>query len=101
MTYVRNACGEINSKTDLERIFTEIRDDVDEAKSRPDLTELYRRASYLITLAHTPIWDQRLGKEAKRFRDVGKEEFKKTVREINRRAEEIGTDADYDAEWHH
>jgi hypothetical protein len=42
--------GKIENKTDLERVFREIRKDVDDAKSRPALTELYKRAGYLITL---------------------------------------------------
>ena len=32
-------------------------------------------------------------------RKVGKEEFGKTARKINRRAAQIGTDADYDEKW--
>jgi hypothetical protein len=47
---------EVNSKTGLKRIFMEIRHDVKEAKSRPELTELYKRAGYLITLTHAPAW---------------------------------------------
>jgi hypothetical protein len=95
----RNIYGEVNSKTDLERIFTQIRHEVDDAKSRPDLTELYRRGGYLITLTYAPSWDEKFGKEAKKLRDVGEDEFKKTAHKINRRAEEIGTEADYDEKW--
>jgi len=46
--------GEVNSKTGLQDVFQEIRHDVDNAKSRQGLTELYRRAGYLITLTHAP-----------------------------------------------
>lgn len=99
MAEARNIYGDVNSKTDLERIFTEIRHDVGGAKSRPDLTELYRRAGYLITLTYAPSWDEKFGKEAMKLREVGEDEFQKTARKINRHAEEIGTEADYDEKW--
>lgn len=91
--------GEVNSKTGLKKIFTEIREDVDKAKSRPDLTELYRRAGYLITLTHAPSWEEKFGKDAAQFREVAEDEFGTTARKINRRAREIGTEADYDETW--
>jgi len=91
--------GEVNSQTDLKKIFTEIRQDIDKAKSRPDLTELYKRAGYLITLTHAPSWEERFGKDAVQFRKVAMEEFGTTARKINRHAKEIGTEADYDEQW--
>jgi hypothetical protein len=36
--------GEVNSKTGLQRVFRGIRHDVEDAKSRSALTELYKRA---------------------------------------------------------
>lgn len=91
--------GEVDSKSDLERIFREIRRDVDEAKSRPALTELYKRAGYLITLTYSPSWDEKFGTRAKALRDDAQHEFRTTAHKINKRAEEIGTDADYDDAW--
>ena len=76
-----------------------MRRDVEEARSRPDLTELYKRAGYLITLTHAPSWAAKFGKEVGQFRRVAKEEFGTTVRTINRRAKQIGTAADYDETW--
>jgi hypothetical protein len=101
MAEARNIYGDVNNKTDLEHIFVDIRHDVDKAKSRPDLTELYRRAGYLITLTYAPSWDEKFGKEAQSLRRVGEDEFKKTAHKINRRAEEIGTEANYDDSWGH
>lgn len=95
----RNIYGEINNKTNMKDVFLEIRKDVEQAKSRSALTELYRRAGYLITLTHAPSWKEKFGKEAKKLRKVGEEEFARTARKINRQAEEIGTDADYDEKW--
>jgi hypothetical protein len=76
-----------------------IRRDVDGAKSRPALTELYKRAGYLITLTHAPSWEQKFGNDAVTLRRVGEGEFRKTAHKINRRAIKLGTDADYDEKW--
>jgi hypothetical protein len=95
----RHIYGEVNNKTGMKRVFTDIRRDVAGAKSRPDLTELYRRAGYMITLTYAPSWDEKFGRDAAALRRVGEDEFKKTAHKINRRAEKIGTEADYDEKW--
>jgi hypothetical protein len=91
--------GEVKSKTDLKKIFMEIRHDIEAARSRPDLTELYKRAGYLITLTHAPAWEAKFGKEVAELRRVAQEEFKTTARKINQHARQIGTEADYDETW--
>ena len=91
--------GEVDSKTGMKRVFTGIRRDVEGAKSRPALTELYKRAGYMITLTYAPSWEEKFGREAGTLRRVGQDEFRKTARKINRRAHAIGTDADYDEHW--
>jgi hypothetical protein len=95
----RHIYGEVNSKTGLKRIFTDIRRDIAGAKSRPSLTELYKRAGYLITLTYAPSWDEKFGRDASALRRIGRDEFQKTARKINSRAKQIGTKADYDEEW--
>lgn len=85
--------------TDLKHVFGEIRQDVDQAKSLAALTELYRRAGYLITLTYAPSWEEKFGSEASMLRRAGEDEFSKTARKINARAREIGTEADYDEKW--
>lgn len=99
MAHQRNLYGEVNSPTGMKKIFTDIRREVEGAKSRPALTELYKRAGYLITLTHAPSWAEKFGKEAQALRKVGKEEFHKTARKINRHAHQIGTEADFDEIW--
>jgi hypothetical protein len=99
MAHDTHIYGEVTSKTSLKKIFQEIRRDVDEAKSRPTLTELYKRAGYLITLTHAPAWEEKFGKEVAALRKVAKEEFATTARKINHRAAQIGTEADYDETW--
>jgi hypothetical protein len=95
----RHIYGEVNSKTGMKRIFMDIRHGIDDAKSRPALTELYKRAGYLLTLTHAPSWEEKFGAKAHSLRAVGTEEFRKTAKKINRRAAQIGTEADYDEEW--
>ena len=91
--------GEVNDKADLRNVFSEIREDVETVDSRSDLTELYRRAGYLITLTNAPSWEKKFGDDIDEIRDTAEEEFSKTARKINSRAEEVGTDADYDEKW--
>ena len=95
----RHIYGEIKNKTDMRRVFSAIRKDVTQAKSRPALTELYKRAGYLITLTHAPSWREKFGKEAKKLRELGEDEFGKTARKINSRAKKIGAEADFDEKW--
>ncbi len=99
MTEKQHIYGEVNSKTGLKKIFLDIRHDVANAKSRPALTELYKRAGYLITLTHAPSWEAKFGKDVQALRKVGEEEFRKTAHQINRRAQQIGTEADFDEHW--
>jgi hypothetical protein len=91
--------GEVKSKTGLQGVFREIRRDVDEARSRSGLTELYKRAGYLITLTHAPSWKEKFGRESSSLRRVAEDEFGTTARKINRRAQALGTHADYDEKW--
>src|SRR5215470_8232156 len=97
----RHIYGEINNKTGMKRVFTEIRRNVAGAKSRPALTELYKRAGYLITLTYAPSWQEKFGKDAPALRRVGEDELRRTAHRINRRATKILTDADFDEKWGH
>lgn len=99
MAQERHVYGEVHNKTDLRKIFTEIRHNVDGANSRPALTELYKRAGYLITLSYAPSWQTRFGDEASTLRGLAKDEFSTTARKINRRAKKINTEPDYDETW--
>ena len=99
MAATRRIYGEIKNSTGLRKVFSEIRRDIEEARSRPALTELYKRAGYLITLTHAPSWQDKFGKDAGKLRSVGRDEFRKTAHKINHRAAQIGTDADFDETW--
>lgn len=91
--------GEVDNKTDLKEVFSEIRDDVEKADSRDRLTELYRRAGYLITLTNASTWEKKFGNDIDDIRDTAEEEFSKTARAINSQAESIGTEGNYDEKW--
>jgi hypothetical protein len=99
MAESRNIYGKVESPTSFKHVFLEIRHDVSKAKSRPSLTELYKRAGYLITLTKAPSWKKKFGKDAPKFSRLGKEEFRKTAKVINRRANQIGVPAEYDEQW--
>src|SRR5205807_123679 len=91
--------GNVNSQTGMKEVFREIRRDVAQAHSRPALTELHKRAGYLITLTYAPSWEEKFGRKAAGLRRVAKDEFARTARKINRRAEQIGTEAAYAEKW--
>ena len=95
----RHIYGEIDNKTNLRDVFLQIRKDVENADSRAALTELYRRAGYLITLSYAGSWQEKFGNDIQDIRSAAENEFRTTARKINSRAEEIGTDADYDEAW--
>jgi hypothetical protein len=64
-----------------------------------DLTELYRRAGYLITLTYGPSWDKKFGNEAEVLRESVASEFTKTAHKINSQATRLGTYPKYDDKW--
>ncbi|MGM0541523.1 MAG: hypothetical protein ACQEQR_03665 [Pseudomonadota bacterium] len=99
MTGDKNIYGEIDNKTNLQDVFLNIRKDVEQADSRAALTELYRRAGYLITLSYANSWQKKFGNEIDEIRSTAEDEFATTARKINRRARDIGTDDDYDEAW--
>jgi hypothetical protein len=99
MTDEEHVYGEVDNEADLRRIFAEIRRDVAQAANREELTKLYRRAEYLITLTFSPAWKKKFGPNVGELRRVAEEEFSATARAVNQRASEIGTAADYHETW--
>jgi len=82
---------------DLRQSFRKIRADVEHANDRANLTELYKRAVYLIMMTHgSPLKEDR---EMKTRRLIAEAEFGRTVRMLNRRAKKIEVTADYDENW--
>jgi hypothetical protein len=95
----RDFYNEVKSNTNLKKAFQDIRRNVNHVSTRPALTELYKRAGDLITLTSEPDWQEKFGTKADVLRKTGQEEFRRTAKKINRRATEIGTEADYDEWW--
>lgn len=95
----RDIINEVNNKTDLRRIFKEIREDIEKANSREDLNKLYKRTVYMILMTHASPLDVKFDREMKRRREVTEREFARAVRMINRQAKKIGTEADYNEKW--
>src|SRR5258708_36275966 len=99
MAQDRHVYGEVNSATGLRTIFRDIRKDVSGARSRPALSELYKRAGYLITLTSAPAWRKKFGGKASALRQVAKGEVSSTARKLNSRAKTIWAEGDYDTKW--
>lgn len=85
--------------TDVRGKFREIRDTVDQAQSREDLTELYKRSVHVILMTHSSPVDSKVDRDLKKRRDAAEREFTRTVRTINRRAKKIGVDSDFSESW--
>ena len=99
MTKDTHRYSEVDDKADLRRIFREIREDVENATTRENLTELYKRTGYMITMTHATPLEEKHDRDMKQRREITESEFARTVRVINNRAKEIGTDADYNENW--
>jgi len=98
MTKDTHTDGEVHEK-DLHKVFQEIREDMERAQSREELTELYKRTGYMITMTHATPFEEKHDREMKRRREIAEREFARTVRMINKRAKEIGTETDYNENW--
>lgn len=90
---------EIDSQTVLKEAFAEIREEIDYAASSYDLTDLYNRAGYLITLANDAFWERKFSDDIEQIHQTAEEEFRKTAHRINQQAERIGLDGHYDEVW--
>ena len=82
----------------VRRTFKEIRDVLEKAETKEDLTELYKQAVYMILMTHSSPLNEK-DREMKRRREVAEREFSRTVRLINRRAKKIHVEADYSEDW--
>ena len=87
-----------SDRTDVKRTFKEIRDAVEKATSREDLTELYKQTVYMILMTHSTPVDEK-DEKMKRRRESTEQEFARTVHMINERAKELGVEADFDEDW--
>jgi hypothetical protein len=91
--------NDVNPRTDMRGTFNEIRETIDKAQTKEDLTELYKRSVYMILMTHSSPLDDKLDQDLKRKREVAEKEFVRTVHMINQRAKEINVEADYSEHW--
>ena len=89
--------GEVRGVADVDRIYDAIRADVEQAQTRTELTRLYRRAGYLVTLTYSRGWRARFGDQLAGLRAEAKRQFVRTVEQINRRASRLELEPSYDA----
>jgi hypothetical protein len=82
----------------VRRTFKEIRDVVEKAETKEDLTELYKQTVYMILMTHSSPLNEK-DRELKRRRESAEREFVRTVRQINRRARKISVEPDYSEDW--
>ena len=87
-----------HDRKDVRSTFKDIRDVLEKAKTKEDLTELYKQAVYMILMTHSSPLNEK-DREMKRRRETTEREFIRTVRMINLRAEQIGIEADYNEDW--
>jgi len=99
MTKETHMTDEVNAdRTDLKRTFSEIRDALEKAASREDLTELYKQTVYMILMTHSTPLDEK-DTQMKTRRETTEKEFASTVRLINEQAKKIGVEANYNEDW--
>ena len=90
---------EINhDRKDVRRTFKDIRDTLEKAETKEDLTELYKQTVYMILMTHSSPVNEK-DREMKRRRESTEREFARTVRLINRQAKKIGVEPDYSEDW--
>lgn len=70
MAHIAKIYGKVERESDLRKIFSSIRGDVREARSRRSLTELYKRAGYLIALTYAPSWKKKFRGKTARLRRI-------------------------------
>jgi hypothetical protein len=82
----------------VRRTFKEIRDALEKAATREDLTELYKQSVYMILMTHSSPLNED-DREMKKRRESAEREFARTVRQINRQAKKIGVETAYSEDW--
>lgn len=90
-----------NARIDPRGRFKQIREELEKVQSQEELTDLYKRSVYMILMTHSSPIDEKADREIKRKREMTEREFTRTVRMINKRAQKLGLEADYNEDWEH
>jgi hypothetical protein len=83
----------------VKRTFEEVREALEKAKSKEDLTELYKQCVYMILLTHSSPVEEKYDKDMRSRRETTEKEFARTVQMINNQAKKLGVEADYNEDW--
>ena len=89
---------EIHDRTDLKRTFKEIREALEKAESREDLTEIFKQTVYMILMTHSSPLNEK-DRDMRTRRGTAEREFVQTVCAINQRAKTLSVEADYSEDW--
>ena len=75
--------GEVNSIKDIRELNRTIRQEMDRAKAREQLTELKKRSDYLCTLTFSPAWQKKFGEYKSKYPNESSqiETFEKALRQ--------------------
>lgn len=90
--------GHISGPTSITKINRQIRNDIEQAGDRSEITELVARSRYLWAIVQGPNLETKLKNKGK-YGDTKqrvKDEYNKTAKKANRRAKELGFEANYD-----
>ena len=87
-----------HDRKDVRHTFEDIRNVLEKAQSKEDLTELYKQAVYMILMTHSSPLNEK-DREMKRRRETTEGEFARTVHMLNEQAKKIGVEADYSEDW--
>ena len=87
--------GKVEGADDIRRINCIIRDEMLNAETAEQLTDLKKRSDYLCTLTYSPFWKKKFGALVEKLREVACEENRATVRLANYIAKVKGWDKEY------
>jgi hypothetical protein len=82
----------------VRRTFKEIREALEKAATKEDLTELYKQAVYMVLMTHSSPLNEN-DTEMKSRQETTEREFAGTVSLINQKAKKIGVEPDYNEDW--
>jgi|SRR5690349_1997946 len=82
----------------VRRTFKEIREALEKAATKEDLTELYKQAVYMVLMTHSSPLNEN-DTEMKSRQETTESEFARTVSLINQKAKQIGVEPDYNEDW--
>jgi hypothetical protein len=79
----------------VRKINQQIRQEMDQATTREQLTELKKRSDYRCTLVESPSWEKKFGVHIDEMLRVALEENHKTTEQANALARRYGWEANY------